>query len=98
MNKSLRNLKFLARRHKLCGFDADYLDKLSPDELVWFEDFARKYYEGDGETNPLYKREANHRRYMAKKADAMSMSTELTDQHMEHDLDDLTPERLLLLK
>lgn len=98
MSKALRNLRFLQRRHRVTGFDVDYLLKLDAEQLAWLETFARKYYNGEGESDPERKKEANHRRYMSKSADAMGVSNSFTEGYELSNADHLTPERILLLQ
>jgi hypothetical protein len=69
---------------------------LNPAELLWLEDFAGKYYEGRPNPNLVHKKEANHRRYMAKEADAMSRTECL--ESWDEQVDDLDPEKQFLLK
>lgn len=93
--KTLANIRFLQRRHGLTGFDSDYLAKLSDTELQFLEDFARKYYDGHPDQPIEHKKEAHHRRYMAKVADGFKGAIyEIPDTQ----IDDLDPETLYLLK
>lgn len=96
MSNAKRNLRFLKRRHEKTGFDCDYLSKLSPEELEWMEREMRAYYDG-ADSDPVRKRECNHRRYMAKEADCMALDRAPTEL-LESSHDDLTPEAILLLR
>lgn len=96
VNKSERHLKFLQRRHSQTGFDSDYIDKLGPEALAWLDEFARGYYDGDPSQSQEHKKEANQRRYRAKSADVMSKISDVAESVVS--VDDLDPEKLLMLK
>ena len=96
MTRALRNLNFLLRRHRQCGFDVDYLTQLNSDQLTWLEGFARRYYNGENEPDPIRRKEANRRRYSAKNADAMRVA-KFSENLDNNNVDDLDPEKLVLL-
>lgn len=97
-SKARKNIKFLKKRHKVTGFDSDYIDKLNDDELKFMEEFARNYYDGE-DPDPDYRAESNYRRYRAKKADAMSMASSKGVEVLSDMLvDDLDPEKILQIK
>lgn len=45
-NKKSKLLGLKLDSSKLEAFDADYLDRLSEDELKWLKAFVKEYYEG----------------------------------------------------
>jgi hypothetical protein len=92
--KTIKNLKFLLRRHHLTGFDSDYLEKLSSEEALWLEQFARRYYDGE-DPDPERKKESNHRRYMAKSGDAHRIAIPIQDVPAD-DRPDIDPETILM--
>lgn len=88
---------FLLKRHGLTGLDIDYVNRLSDAECAWYEKFARNYYDGDGDQSIAHKKEANRRRYRAKKADAMRVA-DASPVWPEDAKDSLDPEKLYLLR
>jgi hypothetical protein len=92
----LKNLRFLARRHRQTGLDVDYAEKLDIDSLRFLEAEMRRFYNGEGCVDEKEKKEANKRRYRAQQADAMGVSNYGDD--FTTTVDDLDPEKLLLIK
>ena len=89
----LSKLKAMQKSHEQTGFDSDYLDRSSLEELEFMLEFSREYYDGT-KGAPESKRQANSRRYKAKQSDAMSRA----DYFPIPKIDDMDPEKHLLLK
>lgn len=105
------NLKFFKNRHEDSGCDYDYIDKLDPIAAAFLEKFSRGYYTGDRKCIEELSEgaslapsaqdqleEANHRRYLATSAEALSRSIPLRDGHRDHEVNSATPESILILK
>ena len=76
------------------GLDIDYLDKLSDEELAWYVDFVKRYY--GGQSSDLEERQdCNRRSYLAKQADAMSLSVSIDDLEAPKNISN--PEEILIL-
>lgn len=105
------NLKFFKNRHEESGCDYDYIDKLDPVSAAFLERFTRGYYTGDRKcieelsegashapSAQQQLEEANHRRYLAGRAEALSRSIPLRDGDRDHEVNVATPESILILK
>ena len=81
--KTKRNLNWIKRSHRQTGADMDYLMKLDPEAAAWMEHFLRQYYDGKDEPCPIKRREAYHRKYMAKCADAQTLAFNVGEKDIE---------------
>lgn len=112
-SRTLSNLNFLLKRHKLTGFDCDYVRGLTEEQGQFMEHFARTFYDGKRQVtaglseaeinaNEVVRKEANQRRYNLKTADAMARLDSFFDYKafpLENlQADDLDPETLLILR